>query len=179
MCHWETHNEASPKWCVLTQWRKSNWITTVSIYTAYAVSVHIPHGQMNGWKGIYKRTDMNIWARYSSRQQDMEHHSTLYHTQNELALHGETGTLIQCEGSCLLNRKQEQMNNWRHKSTGYRTTLLQVTATEWRAPTGAAIFTPCPLNQIKPNIYQVGKITQKSAYANTIFFLQYAVVIFF
>jgi len=100
---------------------------------------------------------MNIWARYSSRQQDTKHHSTLYHIQNELALHGETGTLIQCEGSCLLSKKQ-QMNNWRHNSTGYRMILLQVTATEWCAPTGAAVFTPCPLKQIKPNIYQVSKI---------------------
>jgi len=114
---------------------------------------------------------MNIWARYSSRQQDTKYHSTLYHIQNELALHGETGTLIQSEGSCLLNRKQEQMNNWRHNSTGYRMILLQVTATEWCEPTGAAIFAPCPLKQIKPNIYQVSKITQKSAFANTIFFL--------
>jgi hypothetical protein len=108
---------------------------------------------------MYKRKDMHIWARYSSRQQDTEHHSTLYHIQNELALCGETGTLIQCEGSCLLNRKQEQMNNWRHNRTGYMTILLQVTATEWHAPTGTTIFTPCPLNQIKPNIYQVSKIT--------------------
>lgn len=90
---------------------------------------------------------MNIWARYSSRQQDTKHHSTLYHIQNELALHGETGTLIQREGSCLLSRKQ-QMNNWRHNSTGYRMILLQVTATEWCAPTGAAVFTPCPVNSI-------------------------------
>jgi len=67
---------------------------------------------------------MHIWARYSSKQQDMEHHSTSYHIQKELALHGETGTLIQCEGSSLLNRKQEQTNNWMHNSTGYRTILL-------------------------------------------------------
>jgi hypothetical protein len=55
----------------------------------------------------YKRIGMLIWARYSFRQQDVEHHSTIHHTQNELALHGETGTGVQCEGCCLLNRKQE------------------------------------------------------------------------
>jgi hypothetical protein len=92
---------------------------------------------------------MHIWARYISRQQYTEHLSTLYHIQNELALHEETGTLIQCEGSCLLNRKQEQANNWMYNGTGYRTILLQVSATDWPAPTDATIFTPCPLNQIR------------------------------
>jgi hypothetical protein len=87
------------------------------------------------------------YARYSYKQQDVEHSSTVYHNRNELALCAETGTGVQCAGSGLLDRQQEQADSWRDSSTGYRAILLQVTA-DWHPQTGTAIFTPCPLNKI-------------------------------
>jgi hypothetical protein len=83
--------------------------------------------------------------------------STIYHIQNELALHGETRILIQCEGSYLLRRREEHMNSSRHNGTGY--CRLLVLLADIHKP-DATTFIPYPSNQII--CYQLGKLAEKS-----------------
>jgi hypothetical protein len=69
--------QSSLKWLVLTHCKKSNWRTTVTIYTLYAMSAQVSHGQKNGCikrhRQEQRQADIYETHRCVSKKQDIEH----------------------------------------------------------------------------------------------------------